>query len=65
MAFERNVGGTDRIARAVGGVGLLVVTLVAVLAGRWALATGAALARVIEAALRRAIATRESEEQPL
>ena len=23
MAFERNVGGTDRIARAVGGVGLL------------------------------------------
>jgi small-conductance mechanosensitive channel len=44
MAFERNVGGTDRIARAVGGVGLLVVTLVAVLAGWLALATGAALA---------------------
>ncbi|PSP60971.1 DUF2892 domain-containing protein [Halobacteriales archaeon QH_8_64_26] len=43
MAFERNVGGFDRLARLVVGSALLLVALLAVPASRWAVATGAAL----------------------
>lgn len=44
MSFGRNVGGVDRIARGVLGVGLLAASTFATLAGRPTLALGAAFA---------------------
>lgn len=46
MTFGRNVGGVDRMVRGILGVGLLVATALATLAGRPLFATGAALASV-------------------
>ncbi|WP_276301117.1 YgaP-like transmembrane domain [Halorussus lipolyticus] len=44
MALERNVGGLDRIARAVVGVALVAVAVGAFLTARRGVATAAALA---------------------
>lgn len=46
MEIERNVGGTDRIVRAVLAVGFTIVALSALRAGRRSLGTVAAIAAV-------------------
>jgi hypothetical protein len=46
MGIDRNVGGTDRIVRAVLAVGLTAVALLAMRAGRRSVATAATVAAV-------------------